>query len=458
MIVVGKAAAVWVRPILAAAGAALVAFPCAGQQSDTLRLGLADVVRLAAERSAAVQLGSLTVVRDEADVRERRSSLFPHLSLDVSHGDRTLNTASFGLDFPTPEGQEPLFDPAGEVLGPVTAADVRARLTQTLFDWSSVTKLRSAREAVAADRSSLAVARERAAATAAAAYVQARRAAGRLAARSVDVALAEDLLSVSRDLLAAGAGVRLDVTRAEAQLAAMRADLITARAETGRANLTLLRALNLPLDTPLRLNERAEEDTPADSSAESIVAEARAALDRRPDVVELDRRAAVARTDVSAIRAERLPTLSLSAGEGITGSGYDHLLNTYEWSFRVSVPVFDGMSRSAREEAGRSRVSALEIRRHDLAEQIEFEIRDALLRLEAARQLVSVSRSGLDLAEAVLEQARDRFSAGEAGSADVFTASLRVNRARTAAVDASAALSAARVTLAVARGTVMQLR
>lgn len=214
--------------------------PVAAQRPDTLRLSLADVVRLAAERNASVELERLSAIEGEAAVTDERSELLPHLSVDVSHGDRTFNTASFGLDFPTQPGQSPLFDPAGEVLGPVTAADFRAHVTQTLFDWSAVKHVRSANEALHADRLRMDVARERAAIAAAAAYVRARRAAGRLAAQTADVALVEDLLSVSRDQLAAGLGVRLDVTRAEARLAALRSDLILARAESSRAGLALL--------------------------------------------------------------------------------------------------------------------------------------------------------------------------------------------------------------------------
>jgi outer membrane protein TolC len=54
-------------------------------------------------------------------------------------------------------------------------------------------------------------------------------------------------------------------------------------------------------------------------------------------------------------------------------------------------------------------------------------------------------------------QARDRFRAGVAGNADVITASLSLNAARTAHVDALAAYHAARVALARAEGAVTEL-
>ncbi|MBW7932336.1 MAG: TolC family protein, partial [Gemmatimonadaceae bacterium] len=56
-----------------------------------------------------------------------------------------------------------------------------------------------------------------------------------------------------------------------------------------------------------------------------------------------------------------------------------------------------------------------------------------------------------------LDQARARFTAGVSGNADVITASLALNAARTQVVDARAAVQAARVTLARAEGTVTEL-
>jgi outer membrane protein len=432
----------------------IVSAPAMAQRPDTLRLGLPDAVRLAAERNASVELSRLAADETETSVSEERASLLPHFSVDASHGDRTFNTASFGLDFPTTPGQPPLFDPNGEVLGPVTTVDFRGRVAQTLFDWSAIQRVRGARAELAADRARTNVVREQAAATAASAFVQAMRAHDRLSARSADVALAEDLRVVASELLDAGVGVRLDLTRAEAQLATMRAELLAARAEVARADLALLRALNLPLDTPLLLDSTVAGPP---SEPARVDAEVQAAVGRRPEIVEVDRRIESARRDVAEVHAERLPTLSLVAGDGVTGSAYDHLLNTYEWSFRVSVPVFDGLNRRAREQARRAHASALDVRRQELARQIEFDIRDAILRVESAQELVAASRARLDLATAELEQARERFSAGVAGSADVVTASMRLNEARTANVDARAALGAARVTLAIADGSLLQM-
>ena len=63
---------------------------------------------------------------------------------------RTLNTATFGIDFPTPPGQPPVFDPEGQLEGPVNILDTRAHFSQSLFDAGALGRVRSARAAAAA--------------------------------------------------------------------------------------------------------------------------------------------------------------------------------------------------------------------------------------------------------------------------------------------------------------------
>ena len=67
------------------------------------------------------------------------------------------------------------------------------------------------------------------------------------------------------------------------------------------------------------------------------------------------------------------------------------------------------------------------------------------------------ARERLQLAELEVQQARERFQAGVAGNADVITASLTLNIARTDEVNALSSYQAARIALARARGSVTSL-
>ncbi len=91
--------------------------------ADTLRLTLRGAAALAAQRNPAVVVARARVSQSEARVLESRSALLPHVSAYAADGERTMNTATFGIEFPSIPGQPPLFDPNGEVIGPIHIVD-----------------------------------------------------------------------------------------------------------------------------------------------------------------------------------------------------------------------------------------------------------------------------------------------------------------------------------------------
>jgi outer membrane protein TolC len=178
---------------------------------------------------------------------------------------------------------------------------------------------------------------------------------------------------------------------------------------------------------------------------------------QRADLRASARQAEAARRQVIAVRAERLPTVGAFADAGATGRTAPHLLGTYAWGLQVSLPVFDGFRRGARVEETIAQAEELDVRRRDLQTQAAVEVRGALLDLRGAREQLAAARERQSLAELEVAQARDRFRAGVAGNADVVTASVGLNAARTAYVDALTQYQTARVALARAQGAVTEL-
>ncbi len=420
-----------------------------------LALSLGDAARLAARQSATARAAHYVAAQARARVREQRADLLPSFSASLDEGQRTFNTATFGFDIPPAPGQPPLFDPNGQVLGPVHTVDVRGHASQTLLDFAAIERVRSARAGARAGDAAAAAAAEDAAATAAAAYVRAQRAAATLQAREADSVLADSLVIIARDQLQAGVGVALDVTRAQARAAGVRADLIAARSNVARSRLLLLRLLDLPLDAPLRLTDSLAtvviQPPPDESSALA------AAVAERADLRSLAAQRDAAARSVTAVRSERLPRLGVMADAGAIGTGYDNLLRTYTWGVELSVPVFDGLRRQARTEQQRARVEELDVRYRDLQRQVAVDVRTAVLDLAAAAEQVEAARERLRLAEQELAQAGERFRAGVAGNANVITASLALTASRTLLIDALTAYRQAQIELAQAKGQVEQL-
>ena len=166
----------------------------------------------------------------------------------------------------------------------------------------------------------------------------------------------------------------------------------------------------------------------------------------------------LAKQGVSAIKAERLPSLGLVADDGVIGKNGAKMLNTYTWGLQVTLPIFDGFKREARLQEQQSIVKEAEIRRRDLEQQAQTDVRGALIDLAGAREQLDAATERLSLAEQELAQARDRFNAGVAGNADVVNASLALTASRTLVNDAETLYQLARVALARATGSVTTLR
>jgi outer membrane protein len=418
-----------------------------------LRLSFADAVRLASGEAPAVALATLRTDAADARVRQARAALLPSLSVSGAWLNRTFNSKSLGIEFPTIPGQPPF----PELVGPFDNYDARVSATQTLFDWSSVARVRAAGAQADGSRAERGVTVEGAALTAAIAYVRAVRAQAVVAARQADSGLAAELVGLAEAQRAAGVSPAIDVTRARAQLATAQGLLLVAQNQLDRGRIDVARALGLDPATPLAF---ADSLAPSLGAADVPVqrdSSVAAALANRPELLAELARAAAARRTGSAIRAERLPRLELAADYGVNGKTVPSAIATRDLALKVSVPILDGFRREARLSEQDAVVQESQVREADLRRQIAAEVDAALLDLGSAQAQQAVAREQLRLAESELAQARERFKAGVAGNIDVITAQSGLIRARDTEIDARYAAAAARISLARAVGVARTL-
>ncbi len=426
----------------------VMATASAAQDSALTRpLSLGDAARLGARQNAAAIESRLRTEQAQARITQTRSDLLPSVSGYAEENGRTFNSATFGVPFPG-------FDPRGSVLGPVNLFDVRGRVSETFLDFGAIQRIRGARSVARAYGATAANEAELSAQSAASSYLRAQRADAQLSARQADSVLADSLLGIANAELHAGVGVALDVTRAQSQLATVRAQLIAARNERDRSRLDLLRALGQPLTAKVTLADSLNALTVRDTTVDEAAA-IDLAMRARPDLRAADQQMRAAEQQVTAIKAERLPSLSAFGDYGYIGK--DRLLGTYDWGVQVSIPIFDGLRREGRIEEQKAMAREIDVRRRDLRQQTAIEVRGALLDLASSREQVDAAREALRLSQQEVDQAQERFRAGVAGNADVITASLALNSARTQAVDALSSYQAARVSLARAVGSVTTL-
>ncbi|MGC0151228.1 efflux transporter outer membrane subunit [Chromobacterium vaccinii] len=182
-------------------------------------------------------------------------------------------------------------------------------------------KLQRAEEAARAGAEASAAAADLARVTVAAetvrAYVQGCSAGHQLAVARHELELQNRGVDVARRLLAAGRGRSTDLTRAQAQADALRANLPRFLAEQDAARFRLAALLGkAPAELPATAVACATEPTLAQPLP---VGDGAALLKRRPDVREAERRLAAATARIGVATAELYPSVTLGASAGYTG-------------------------------------------------------------------------------------------------------------------------------------------
>jgi outer membrane protein len=421
------------------------------QGTEPLRLSFADAVSRAAGTAPAVTLAGLRADEARARIRQTRATLLPDLSATGSWASQTLNPQAFGFKLNAPGFAFP------KLFGPFDLYDARLHLTQTVFDYAGVVRVRAARSQLVSSESDSGQVTESAAQLAAVTYLRATRAQAVIAARVADSSLAAELVRLAQAQKDAEVGTTIDVTRAQTQLVAARGALVVARNEADRARIDLVRSLGLPPDTPVELTDTLAATLPVAELPDTRDALVALALARRPDLHSEEARGLAASRSASAIAAERLPRLDLSANYGANGLAPGDLTATRFIALQVTVPILDGFRREGRQAEQQAVVKESGVRADELRRQIAADVDAARLDLGSAAEQQAIAAERLRLAQAELDEARERFKAGVAGNIEVIDAQSSLIRARDTDIDARFAAAAARVALARAVGSTRQL-
>lgn len=435
------------RRAMALLGAlALGAMPALRAAAEPLSLERA--VAVAADGSAAVRLADWRTREAEARRAQSRATFLPGLSGSASTFNRTFSLSALGFSLPRAPGT-----PApADLAGPFDVVDARVRATQTLFDVASWVRVRSAGEGVRLSQAERGQSVEGAAQGAALAYLRAARAQAVAEARRADLDLAGQLLTLAEAQRNAGVSPEIDVTRARTQVAVVRGELLVAQNQLERARVDLARSLGLDPAARFELSDTLSADLGASPAPGDSGAAVALALERRPELRAERLRLTRARSDRSAIAAERLPRIEASADVGLSGDSWSGSSTTRQLGIALSMPFLDGLRREGRLTEQRALMSESEVRSHDLEQQIAAEVYAALLDLASGRDQRNVATERLGLAAEEMAEARERFSSGVASNIEVITAESSLLRARDADIDARFAIASARVNLARATG------
>ncbi len=432
------------QPLSGSEGAGALPEPArAMATSSAMGLTLNQAKAYAVAHQTAVLLAQEQLNESADRAREVRAGLLPSMEFKTYQIRQTENLKAIGISLPG----------LPVVIGPFDTFDARVRLTQRVFDLTQIYSLQAANDAVEATRWRTLATEQQVAGAAALAYVELLRSRASVVAAQANQTLAQQLLQLARDQQGAGVSTGVDVVRAENALSRNALYLRQARQLESSADTRLHRALGIDMQTTLRLTDNlptgGEDMTSAPPQAQSIAQ----ALDSRPELQALQQVVSQRRQERRAALAENVPAFSLAGDIGSSGVNPTHYdYRTYSYGIQMTLPLAQGGAMNAREDAAHSRERQAELALLDTQQQVEEDVRLALIALETSQEQLQTAHTGLALAVRLEEQARDRFSSGVADNLELVDAQTNLASARSADIDAEAAWRMARINLDLALG------
>jgi outer membrane protein TolC len=326
------------------------------------------------------------------------------------------------------EGQRITFDEAFWTYG--------ANASLLLFDgWGNVSGYRQATRARSAADLRLQDSRQAVALEAERRFFEVLKARALLGVQEEAVNLSGEQLRKTGAMKDLGAATRADVLKGEVDHANNRLEALRAQ-----RNLEVARAA---LATYLGVSgaglELAEEDLSVDLDMELDAAIQRAE-DVNPELTAAQLSADATAAGVTSAKAERWPSLSAFYGASYSAiEAFDLSDSTVTTSYGLSLnfTLFDGFLTKSRIRRAESDLLTARRAAESTERDVQFDVRQAWLDLEIAREAILVSEESVRSSEEDLRLAQERFKIGEGTILDVIDAQVNLTRSRSNLVNAT---------------------
>ncbi len=384
----------------------------AGKMPFSGKLSLHDAI----ERGLQYNLGAVgiaqAVQQAHGETRVARSALLPNLNGNLSETVEQLNLQVVGLRFKSPI---PGFS-IPSVVGPFNYFDLRASLSQTVVDLTAWNNYRSATENLRANQLSGKDARDLVVLAVGGAYLQVITAAARVQSAHAQLETANALLQQTSQQRAVGVVAQIDVNRSRVQMLTQQQRLISLENDLAKQKINLARIVGLPPNDRYELADDVPFAAAPDISLEDALKQA---FGERSDLKAAEAQVRAAERARSAARAERLPSVSLSANYGAVGMNPAHAHGTFSVVGSLKFPIWQGGRIEGDVEQAGAALVQRQAELEDLRARIEGDVRNAYLDLEAARSQVEVAQENLRVTKENLELTRQRFDAGVSDNVEV---------------------------------------
>jgi outer membrane protein TolC len=377
--------------------------------ADTLQLSIDDAMQRGLRTNLGLILQSSSERQANGQRLEQLQTLLPTVTANATYTVEQLNLAAFGLKFP---GINP-------IVGPFQVEDGRAYLTQKLFDLQALQNFIASRHNFQAAQLTAQDARDLVVLTVGNAYLLCIADAARITAVQAEMAsskLSLDQATANHD---AGTSPRLDVLRAQVDYQNEQQTLIAAVNQLAKDKLALARTIGLPLDQKFELSDGAPFKALDAPDPEAAFQQA---LKQRKDLAAAVETVKGAEASKKAAFDNQLPQATATGNFGDQGETFTHSHGTYTAEGELSAPILQITKQRGLNDVAGAELDKSKAKLSDQVQQVNADVRDAILDIQTAAKLVDATKSNVDLAREALSEAQQRFKAGVADSLPVSQA------------------------------------
>jgi len=407
------------------------------------KLGLREAV----QRGLAYNLGETGATQAlrqaQGQSKAALSSLLPNLNGTVNENVQTTDLKALGFRFNFPQFAIPA------VIGPFNYIDLRAHLSQTFFDLTSINNYRAARDVANANRYSAQDARELIVLAVGGAYLQTIAAKARMASEEAQLESANAGYDQSKQQYEQGLIAKVDADRSQVQALTHQQRLLSLKNDLAKQKINLARMIGLPANDQYDLTDEVPFVPAAPLGVEEALAQA---YQQRADLKAADAQVRAAERAHAAARAERYPSLGATADYGGIGVNPSQLQTTYTATASLKIPIWQGGRAEADIQQSDATLAQRRAEYEDLKGQIESDVRSAYLDLQAAASQVEVGQKNVDVNKEALELTRQKKEAGVIDNVTYVQAQEEVTDAEFDYINGVFAYNIAKLSLARAMG------
>jgi len=402
-------------------------------------------LRDAIQRGLTYNLGGIgqsnSVRQAQGQSQIARSALLPNISGYLAETLQQVSLAAEGVrihipiagySFPT-------------LIGPFNNIDLRGSVSQSIFDPTAWNNYRSTREATHAAQLSARDARDAVVLAVSGTYLQIIATRQRVTAAHAQLDTATALLNQTQQKRDVGLSAQIDVDHSDVEQMTQQQRVISLETELAKQKIALARLIGLPPNN----NYDLADDVPFAAAPTLTLDDAiHQALASRADLQAAEAQVRAAQRTLAAARDERIPSLSVNGNYGAIGTNPAQLNATYSAAATLSIPVWQGGRTEGDIHQAEAALSQRQAELADLRAQVEADVRNAFLDLQAATSQVTLAQRNVAVATETLTLTRQRFDAGVTDNVEVVQAQESLTSAQLDQINSVFAHNLAKLSLA----------